>query len=109
MDGRAALDVRDQSGAPTRIVAERAIAATGYRVDLRRLPFGGDDLREAIRVYADAPLLTRNFESSVPGLYFVGLSAAATFGPLLRFAYGARFAATRLRAHLAPNGRLAKR
>ena len=106
-DGRVALHLRDRNGEPSRIVADRAIAATGYRVDLRRLPFLDEDLRPAIRAFNGSPRLTRNFESSVSGLYFVGLPAADTFGPLLRFAYGARFAATRLRAHLAKNGRLA--
>ena len=47
------------------------------------------------------PVLSSNFESSVPGLYFVGASAANTFGPLLRFAYGAGFTARRLSRHLA--------
>jgi hypothetical protein len=46
-------------------------------------------------------VLTSNFESTVPSLYFVGVTAANTFGPLLRFAYGAGFAAPRLSKHLA--------
>jgi hypothetical protein len=41
-------------------------------------------------------VLSSMFESSVPGLYFVGLAAANTFGPLMRFAFGARFAAERI-------------
>jgi len=47
---------------------------------------------------------TRNFESSVPGLYFVGLPAAHTFGPVQRFALGARFAASRITSHLVRSG-----
>jgi hypothetical protein len=41
-------------------------------------------------------VLSTNFESSVPGIYFAGLAAAASFGPVMRFAYGAGFAARRL-------------
>jgi hypothetical protein len=44
--------------------------------------------------------LSSHFESSVPGLYFVGTSAANSFGPLLRFAFGARFTATHLTKRL---------
>jgi thioredoxin reductase len=49
---------------------------------------------------ADTPILDRNFETSVPGLYFIGAAAANSFGPLLRFAYGARYAAARVSRHL---------
>jgi hypothetical protein len=41
-------------------------------------------------------VLKSNFESSVPGLYFVGLAAANSFGPVMRFAFGASFAAETL-------------
>jgi FAD-dependent urate hydroxylase len=37
--------------------------------------------------------LSRAFESSVPGLFFVGLLAAPTFGPVMRFMYGAKHVA----------------
>ena len=52
----------------------------------------------SLRCVAGSPLLDASFESSVPGLYFSGLTAAATFGPLLRFVHGADFAATRIGA-----------
>jgi hypothetical protein len=45
-------------------------------------------------------LLSATFESTVPGIYFVGLPAANSFGPLLRFACGAGFAARRVSKHL---------
>jgi hypothetical protein len=41
-------------------------------------------------------VLSSSFESSVPGIYFVGLAAATSFGPVMRFAFGAGFAARRL-------------
>jgi thioredoxin reductase len=79
---------------------DHVIAATGYKVDLRRLAFLESSVREAIETEDGAPVLSGDFESSVPGLYFVGGAAAATFGPLLRFALGARFASSRMTAHL---------
>lgn len=47
------------------------------------------------------PVLSGRFESSVPGLFFVGLAAADSFGPLMRFVAGARFAAPRVVGELA--------
>ena len=41
-------------------------------------------------------MLSSSFESSVPGIYFVGIAAANSFGPVMRFAFGAGFAARRL-------------
>jgi len=76
------------------------IAATGYRVDLNRLSFLSAETRQRIQLTGGSPALSANFESSVPGLYFVGLPAAHTFGPFLRFACGAGFAARRLVKHL---------
>jgi hypothetical protein len=36
----------------------------------------------------------------VPGVYFVGLAAANSFGPVLRFVYGAAFTARTVARHL---------
>jgi len=80
---------------------DHVIAATGYRVDLERLAMLNPELRTKIRLTDKSPLLSAHFETSVPGLYFVGVAAANTFGPVMRFAYGARFTARRLSKHLA--------
>jgi hypothetical protein len=42
-----------------------------------------------------------NFQSSVPGAYFLGPIAAFSFGPLFRFVCGAEYAAPALARHLA--------
>ncbi|MGH9344103.1 MAG: NAD(P)-binding domain-containing protein, partial [Terriglobia bacterium] len=84
------------SGDAHDVVADRVIAATGYRVNLARLPFLGGDLRSEIATASGAPVLSSTFESSVPGLYFAGISAANSFGPVMRFAFGAGFAARTL-------------
>jgi thioredoxin reductase len=97
--GRVRLRVRDRHGAESDLVTEHVIAATGYKVDLRRLTLL-DGLTQHIRHVENTPVLTSHFESSVPGLYFTGVSAANSFGPLLRFAFGARFAARRISLHL---------
>jgi Pyridine nucleotide-disulphide oxidoreductase len=88
-------------GRDEEIVADHVIGGTGYRVSLQRLTLLDDNLRQQIQAVGEAPVLNRFFESSVPGLYFVGVAAASCFGPLLRFACGAEFTAKRLSRHLA--------
>jgi thioredoxin reductase len=92
-DGKVRLHVRGRDGGAKEIVAEHVIAATGYRVDMERLQFLTPDIRSQITTVNGSPALNSNFESTVPGLYFVGVAAANSFGPVMRFAFGARFAA----------------
>jgi thioredoxin reductase len=100
-NGRVSLQLTDAAGSPKTLMADHVIAATGYNVDLRSLAFVDSTLQSAIRSAEHTPILSSNFESTVPGLYFVGVTAANTFGPLLRFAFGAGFTARRLSGHLA--------
>jgi cation diffusion facilitator CzcD-associated flavoprotein CzcO len=76
--------------------ADHVLLGTGYRVCLARYGFLPTDLREAVRTADGYPVLNRGFESSVPGLYFVGATAARSFGPLCRFVHGTRFTAVTL-------------
>jgi hypothetical protein len=50
-------------------------------------------VRGALNLVAGYPVLDRSFQSSVPGLHFVGAPAAWSFGPLMRFVAGTGFAA----------------
>jgi thioredoxin reductase len=95
--------VFDQAGekGPKVVEVDHVIAATGYKVALSRLGFIDPSIRSRIGKASDTPILDRHFESSIPGLFFVGAAAAYSFGPLLRFAFGARFAAERLSNRLA--------
>jgi hypothetical protein len=85
----------------TQIDVDHVIAATGYRVDLARIPFIEQGLKSQLNNAEGTPVLNRHFESSARGLYFIGAAAANSFGPLLRFAYGAKFAAQRVASRLA--------
>jgi thioredoxin reductase len=100
VDGRVALEIKDEDGKMRIVMADHVVAATGYKPDLARLPFLHETLRSQIAQADGTPVLSDQFETSVPDLYFVGLAAANSFGPLLRFMYGAEFAAPRLAAHL---------
>jgi thioredoxin reductase len=95
-NSRVALTLSKKDGLLETLHVDHVIAATGFRVDLNRLSLLSPSLRNDIGEYRGAPILTRNFESSVPGLYFIGSAAAASFGPLMRFTFGARYAARRL-------------
>jgi cation diffusion facilitator CzcD-associated flavoprotein CzcO len=76
---------------------DHVMAATGYRVDVDGLDFLDAGLRRDVARTAESwPALGPSFDSSVPGLYFAGLAAAATFGPLMRFVAGTGFAGRRV-------------
>ncbi|MDD0841066.1 NAD(P)-binding domain-containing protein [Curvibacter sp. HBC61] len=97
---RLRLHFRHTQGQTHDLVVDHVIAATGYRANLARLAYLDPELRDAVRQVHHTPVLDRHFQSSVPGLYFVGALAANSFGPLLRFAYGADFTAKHLARHL---------
>jgi thioredoxin reductase len=98
---RVRLTVRAADGKTTELEVDHVVAGTGYRYDVNRAPFLDTQIKAAVKVEEGYPALTRNFESSEKGLYFVGLPAANTFGPAQRFALGARFTAARIAAHMA--------
>ena len=101
---RIKLDLAGAYGAQRVETADHVIAATGYRVDVRKIGFLDPALREGIATTSGLPILNRNFETSVPGLYIVGPAAASSFGPMFRFVLGARYTARRLARHLASAG-----
>jgi hypothetical protein len=92
----ARLQLRTADGGEREIVTDHIIAATGYKVDLERLRFLSMEIRAKVKAVDGTPVLSKTFESTVPGLYFVGVASANSFGPVMRFAFGAGFAARRL-------------
>jgi cation diffusion facilitator CzcD-associated flavoprotein CzcO len=103
-EGRARLVLRRPGQEDRHLVIDHVIAATGYKAAVSRLTFIDASMQPRIRTAGEAPVLNRHFESTVSGLYFVGAAAANSFGPLLRFAYGAKFAVRRVAARLARVG-----
>jgi hypothetical protein len=95
-DGKVHLHLRGRDGSLKEITADHVIAATGYKVTMDRLKFLAPALRAQLKTVQGTPALKSNFESSIPGLYFVGLAAKTNFGPVMRFAFGAGFAAETL-------------
>jgi len=98
---RVHLRLRHRDGGEQSFATDHVIAATGYKVDLARLSFLPPELQSQLRSVDGTPILSGAFESSVPGLYFVGITAANSFGPVMRFMLGARYTARRLAKHFA--------
>jgi len=107
--GRVHLVLDGPNAERKRLVADHVIAATGYRVDLARLFFLDPALRDQLKLTGRSPALSPDFESSVKGLHFVGPIAADTFGPLMRFVFGTKYASRRLARHLKRTARSFRR
>jgi FAD-dependent urate hydroxylase len=99
-NGKVVLLLTDQNGQPKQLSADHVIASTGYRFNFQHLPFLDENLKSHIASEGQMPWLSRNFESSVPGLYFTGLSSANSFGPVMRFIAGTGFTAHRIAQHI---------
>ncbi len=67
---------------------DHVLLATGYRIDLARYSFLAPELVAGIESRGGFPVLGPGFESTVPGLHFLGAPAAGTFGPVMRFVCG---------------------
>jgi thioredoxin reductase len=99
--GGARLGLVTSAGAHSDLAADHVLAATGYRADLRRMAFLDPQLASQLATVANTPAVGRGYESSVPGLYVVGPAVAPTFGPVMRFVYGADHAAGTVSRRLA--------
>ncbi|MFH8767754.1 FAD-dependent oxidoreductase [Streptomyces sp. NPDC017958] len=100
-DGSPVLTVSTHGKRTERFSADHVIAATGYRVNIAAMDFLGHELRTRLAVSRGTPRLGPGYVSSVPGLYFTGLPAASSYGPVMRFVCGTEFASPRLAGHLA--------
>lgn len=104
-DSRLALKVSDTAG--TREQAfDHVVAGTGFDMNIDRLTFLDAGIRSQLARIERSVRLDGNFQSSVPGLHFVGTVSAMSFGPLFRFVAGARYTARVLSRHLAVRARM---
>jgi cation diffusion facilitator CzcD-associated flavoprotein CzcO len=72
---------------------DHVLLATGYRVDISRYAFLDRSMLAGIATAGGSPRLRRGFESTIPGLHFLGATSAWSFGPLFRFVAGVDHAA----------------
>jgi thioredoxin reductase len=100
-DGGVVLTLFDRAGHHDTVECDHVIAATGYRVDTRRLRFLAPQLRSRMASMRHIPVVSDQFETPVPGLHVIGPAVIDSFGPLMRFMVGAEFAAPHLAARFA--------
>ncbi|HEY8269230.1 MAG TPA: NAD(P)/FAD-dependent oxidoreductase [Xanthobacteraceae bacterium] len=72
---------------------DHVLCATGYKIDIAKLGILSPALLGGIKRSDGYPMLSAGFESTAPGLHFAGSSALRSFGPLMRFVWGAGYAA----------------
>jgi cation diffusion facilitator CzcD-associated flavoprotein CzcO/predicted ATP-grasp superfamily ATP-dependent carboligase len=99
-DGGVALELQGPAGTEELRVAQ-VVAGTGYKPDVSRLPFLDAALIEDIETVIGTPVLDHSFQSTASGLHFVGYPAGLSFGPVMRFVFGADFAARTVARRLA--------
>lgn len=75
---------------------DHVLFGTGYQVDISRYGFLSPELLSKIRRADGYPLLGRGMEATVPGLHFLGATAAYSWGPIMRFVAGGWFGAASL-------------
>ena len=80
-------------------LADHVVLGTGYRVNVARYPFLSSAILQRLQVVDGFPQLSPALESSVLGLHFLGAPAAWSFGPLMYFVSGTKYAADALFRH----------
>lgn len=107
-DQQHVLRIKETHGAVTltlsgdgELEVDHVLLATGYHVDIKRLRMLHPALLAKVQTYQDAPILNSWFESSVPRLYFLGISSLQSHGPLNRFVVGTDAAARRVASAVA--------
>lgn len=99
-NGKVELDLVGASGARHLLRGDHVIFATGYKIDVGRLGFLSQMILRHLRRVEQAPQLSARYESSIPGLHFIGPAAANSFGPVCRFVHGTYHPAQHLAGYL---------
>ena len=91
-NGAGALTMALRDG--TVLEVDHIVLATGYRVDMTRVPFlaAGNVLRK-LQLADGYPVLDEHFESNIPGLFITSLPATKDFGPFFAFTVGVKASA----------------
>lgn len=84
----------------TERVVDHLVLGTGYRVNVAQYPFLKPRVLNRIALADGYPILDIGFETSLPGLHFLGAPAAWSFGPLMRFVAGTDFASAALQRRI---------
>jgi hypothetical protein len=86
------LEVRLDNG--TALAVDHVILATGYKVDVGRLPLlANGNILARLERRNGFPVLDEHFQSNVPGLFFTSMCAMQDFGPFFAFTVSVRASA----------------
>ena len=72
---------------------DHIVQGTGFEIDVNRFGFLSPEIVRSLRMIGRQPRLCNGFESSVPGLHFVGAASDLSFGPLMRAIAGTSYTA----------------
>jgi cation diffusion facilitator CzcD-associated flavoprotein CzcO len=75
---------------------DHVLLGTGYKIDISKYGFLAPGLVQSLRRSNGFPVLKEGLESSRPGLHILGAPAAWSFGPLMQFVSGTRYASRAL-------------
>ena len=76
------------------IVVDQVLAATGYRVNIARVPFLAEgNVLALLTTQNGYPVLDEHFQSSIPGLFITSMAAVKDFGPFWAFTLSVRASA----------------
>jgi len=83
-------------GGTRELGADHVIAGTGYRWDMTRLSFFGEQMLAGLRNVpgTGSAAVGGDYQTTIPGLYMMGPAVAPTMGPVMRFVFGSEHAAT---------------
>lgn len=96
------LHIRLDDGNERRV--HHVLLGTGYRVDISKYDFLAPALVHSISRFNGYPCLKEGLETSVQGLHVLGAPAAWSFGPLMQFVSGTRYASRSLVRFIARKG-----
>lgn len=85
------------------LIVDHVVFATGYEVNLARVPFLANRLLSNLEVQEGFPVLDQHFQTNVPGLYVTSLAATRDFGAFLGFTVSVRAQAKIIGRHIAGN------
>jgi len=83
-------------GGTRELGADHVIAGTGYRWDMTRLSFFGEQMLAGLRNVpgTGSAAVGGDYQTTIPGLYIMGPAVTPTMGPVMRFVFGSEHAAT---------------
>jgi len=85
----------------TKFIADHVILATGYKVDVSRIPFlANGNILEQLTTRNNFPALDDYLESNIPGLFFTSMCATQDFGSFFGFTVSVRASASLIGSRL---------